>query len=126
MSVCIICAVPFIVMQGVWESGKHLRWGRLTWQSESPEDLHRVHRVATRRIQFDPQSVPAALGDLTNRASGLNDTDTIAASRCGDVGQAVQGSVQGHGQLFRFRHSGGDNLRPFRANYVQLGGRAFV
>ena len=89
-SVCRVCSVAFRAMQGRREGGQHEHWGGLPWQSESPHGLQTLHRITGRRIHFNPLSVPAALGDVTNTYSTSYDAEMRSFGRGGDAGQATQ------------------------------------
>ena len=89
-SICGLCSVAFRAMQGRREGGQHERWGGLPWQSESPHDLQPVHRITSRRVHFDPLSVPIALGNVTNTYNTSYDAETRSFGRGGDAGQTTQ------------------------------------
>ena len=111
-SVCAAWDVAFSVMQGRREGGQHHRWSGLPWQSESPQDLQTLHRITARRIQFNPLSVHAALGDVTNIYNTFHDVESTSFVRGSDGRQASQ-------------RCGGDSTRPRLAVDVCIGGGAF-
>ena len=92
-----LCCLAIRAMQGHRGGGQHERWGGLPWQSERSNGVQRVHAITGRRVHFDPLSMPAALGDVTNTCSTSRDAQMRAFGRGGDAGQGIQ-PCGGHGR----------------------------